>query len=322
MAAVKAVLKLCIAGGFLVLTLLNSSTTADSIQLQLPTAVAMNKDAGRGNWLVVTLRLDSGQELPFVVDTGCPKTILDKSLEPELGKQLGENTIWTLGGKLKTRLFKAPKLYLAGSPLMTGSNTLVCDLKRITPQGGHSIKGFLGMDCLKNYCVQLDFASGKMRFLNPDGLSVAGLGEAYPLEYSRGLEDNGLQPFIDDAGLLGGKCTNTVIDTGMNIDGEAEREVIKMNASGSYSGNFLKRIKHFVAVEGMVNRAVILPVCVWGGNSYTNISVGEAPGDAPSWIGLRFLARHMVTFNFPKAVMYLKQTSIGPLVNETEIRTE
>ena len=108
----------------------------------------------------------------------------------------------------------------------------------------------------------------------------------------------------------------------MNIDGEAEREVIKMNASGSYSGNFLKRIKHFVAVEGMVNRAVILPVCVWGGNSYTNISVGEAPGDAPSWIGLRFLARHMVTFNFPKAVMYLKQTSIGPLVNETEIRTE
>src|SRR5207244_13623223 len=33
-------------------------------------------------------------------------------------------------------------------------------------------------------------------------------------------------------------------------------------------------------------------------------------------LGLRFLARHLVTFDFPKRTMYLKQTSIGPLPDE------
>ena len=57
----------------------------------------MNKDAGRGGHLVVTLRLQSGEELPFLVDTGSPMTVLDKSLEPQLGKCLGTETLWNFG---------------------------------------------------------------------------------------------------------------------------------------------------------------------------------------------------------------------------------
>ncbi len=56
---------------------------------ELPADVSMNKEAGRGNWLFVTLRLESGEELPFFVDTGMTLTLLDKSLEPKLGKRLG-----------------------------------------------------------------------------------------------------------------------------------------------------------------------------------------------------------------------------------------
>jgi hypothetical protein len=302
----------------LVAVLLCSSAIADPLRPQLPAEVTMNKDAGRGNWLIVTLRLDSGQELPFVVDTGCPKTILDKSLEPELGKQLGVITIWTLGGKRRAGLYAAPKLYLESAPLTIDSNIITCDLKKITSHAHHSVMGFLGMDCLKNYCIQLDFESGKIRLLDPDHMSAAGLGKAFPLEFFTGPGDHGFQPFISHVGLLGGKSTNTIIDTGMNSDGAVERSMIQVHSSGSYSGNFLKRIKHFAAVEGLVNRGVDLPECVWDGNTYTNISVGGAPSDAPSWIGLRFLARHLVTFNFPKAVMYLKRTNIGHLINETQ----
>jgi len=40
-------------------------------------------------------------------------------------------------------------------------------------------------------------------------------------------------------------------------------------------------------------------------------------------LGLRFLARHLVTFDFPKRTMYLKQTSVGPLFDEdTEAASE
>ena len=34
-------------------------------------------------------------------------------------------------------------------------------------------------------------------------------------------------------------------------------------------------------------------------------------------VGLRFLARHLVTLNFPKRMMYLKRTSVGPLIDES-----
>jgi len=33
-------------------------------------------------------------------------------------------------------------------------------------------------------------------------------------------------------------------------------------------------------------------------------------------LGLRFLARHLVTFDFPKGMMYLKPTSRGPLLDQ------
>jgi hypothetical protein len=35
-----------------------------------------------------------------------------------------------------------------------------------------------------------------------------------------------------------------------------------------------------------------------------------------NFIGLRFLARHLVTFNFPKRMLYLKRVSIDPLAEQ------
>jgi hypothetical protein len=172
------------------------------------------------------------------------------------------------------------------------------------------------MDCLKNYCLQLDFTAGKLRFLRPDLLKAADLGKAFPLVVSENQED--LKPVIHQAGPLGGISSNSIIDTGCNIDCLTEAKAIKQHASGSYSGGFITRVKHFLAVEGAVNHAVGLPQCkcVWNGNTYTNIIAGRAPSDAPSWIGLRFLARHLVTFDFPNRMMYLKQVSIGPLADK------
>ncbi len=311
----KIILKFCTLGTFLSLLLLCLRVMADQIIPPLPAEIAMNKDAGRGNWLIVTLRLESGEELPFVVDTGCPRTVLDKSLEQKLGKQLGTTTILSLSGEKKAGIYAAPKLYLGNVQLTADSNILTCDLKGFSTHVGDSIKGFLGMDCLKNYCVQLDFESGKMRFLDSENLNVAGLGKSFPLLFSVDQEnaDAGIQPFIHHSGLLDATTTNTVIDTGQNIDGTATGNIIKKHAAGSYSGNIFKRVKHFLAVENVMDRSVGLPKCVWDENTYTNMIIGRAPSDSPSWIGLRFLARHLVTLNFPKRMMYLKQTSIGPI---------
>lgn len=294
--------------------------TEDPIRPLLPADVNINQDAGHGGLLYVTLRLRSGEELLFVADTGSPGTLLDKRLEPGLGQRLGTTTIWTLSGKQKGGVYLAPKFYLGATPLMGGSNIVAVDVKQILPRAGRPIMGILGMDCLRHYCIQLDFETRKMRFLDPDHLNPGALGKAFPVTLSSDDNAELFKPLIHHGGLLGGTGTNSVIDTGCNIDGMVERAAIKRYAAGSYAGSFTTRIKHFLAVEGLVKKGVALPQCVWDGNTYTNITVEKAPSDCPNWIGLKFLARHLVTLDFPKEVMYLKRTSAGLDPGDTSMK--
>lgn len=274
----------CILGAIVSLLFLCSCATIHS---PLPADVSMNADAGRGGLLFVTLRLESGEALPFIVDTGSPGTLFDRSLMPKLGGHLPLGT-WTVpmaGEKQKSGVYWEPKLFLGNTRLKTGRLCAAVDFSQLSKQVGHPIRGILAMDCLKHYCIQLDFQAGKMRFLDPRQLEVAKLGKAYPLSLSLYS-----QLFTDHPSLAGGKRAPLLVDTGNNGDGEVQRGAIKGHDSGW----------------------VHLQECVWGDETYTNLNV-QIGGNV---IGLGFLARHLVTFDFPKRVMYLKQTSAGPLVDE------
>jgi hypothetical protein len=267
---------------------------------ELPAEVTINKDAGRGNELFVTLRLESGEELPFMVDTGAPYTFFDISLEPTLGKLLETTIVEHWGTRNEAGVYAAPKLYLGGTQLMTGSLIITGDFKPLSSEAGRPVMGILGMDCLRNYCVQLDFEAGKMRFLNTGHVNVAGLGKAFPLTFL------GNRPFTNRGSLIGGEGTNLLIDTGYRVDGALE--------SGLFRREVLEQMLRVegVAVDGQDNGRVWFPKCVWNGETYTNLLIGNGG----NLIGLGFLARHLVTFDFPKRTMYLKQTSVGPLVDE------
>ena len=56
-----------------------------------------------------------------------------------------------------------------------------CPLIQIIP-----IMGMLSIDCLKHYCIQLDFAAGKMRFLEPEHVNAVQLGKAFPIIWTEG----------------------------------------------------------------------------------------------------------------------------------------
>ena len=105
-------------GALVSLLLLCSCATGKPIHTRLPADVTLNKNAGRGGWVIVTLRLESGEELPFLLDTGAPWTFFDKSQEPRLGKRLGTGTNWNFGTKLEAGIYAAPKLYLGSTPLL------------------------------------------------------------------------------------------------------------------------------------------------------------------------------------------------------------
>src|ERR1044071_6373643 len=96
--------------------LCSCATTFDSTAIapasELPAQLTINKSAGRGDMLFVTLRLEDGQELPFGVDTGSEGTIFDKSLTPKLGKRLGTKLLSGWHGKTEADIYAAPNLYV------------------------------------------------------------------------------------------------------------------------------------------------------------------------------------------------------------------
>ncbi len=51
---------------------------------------------------------------------------------------------------------------------------------------GRHVAGILGMDCLRHYCVQLDFEAKKVCFLDPKNFPDEDLGKSFPLAYDWG----------------------------------------------------------------------------------------------------------------------------------------
>jgi hypothetical protein len=270
-----------------------SCATENALGATLPAEVPINQEAGRGGWLVVTLRLESGEELPVVVDTGTSATFLDKSLEPKLGKRLDTAEFQSWGTKKEVNVYAAPKVYLGGAPLMMPPRIVTDDFKSWTSATGHPIMGMLSLDCLIHYCIQLDFAAGKMRFLDGEQADKQKWGKAFPIVP---LNSNDERAAVAE-NLFGAQGPHSLIDSGISEDGWLMP-------------------RYF---EQWTNRAVPpgkgearLPNGQFGGEKYPLVSLRRIDVESDG-IGLRFLARHLVTLDFPKQTMYLLRQSIGPL---------
>jgi hypothetical protein len=273
----------------------------------------MNPDAGRGNWLLVTLRTQCGKELPLVVDTGTPVTVLDSSIEPELGNRVGTGDFSFPIGKRESGVHPAPQLYLASALLPKLPFICTSDLKELPSLSGHPIKGVLGMDILNHFCVQLDFQAGTIRFLNSNEVDVATLGQPFPLTFlsqgnvtvtlfGRPIVTQLRCPYISAESLIGGG-TNVLIDTGHNRDGALDAALFQRGLQD-----------HKLRGQGDDDDSeerygASLQQGVWNGNTYTNLLIGMDKNS----LGLRFLARHLVTFDFPNKILYLKRLRGDPL---------
>ena len=274
--------------------------------------VSFNKEAGRGDWLYLTLCLENGEELLFELDTGAPVTVLDKSLEPKLGKRLNKRTITYAWKKVTAGVYPAPELYLGKTRLLTGDQVWTDELSRnlCRPNPGRPVMGILGMDCLRHYCVQLDFSAGKIRFLAPDHPGDQGLGKAFQLA----LDHSGYVTIREN--FTGSKGVTPIIDVGCLLDGVLEPKEFELELREQKAA-WTNQAKD---PRGFPRCTASLPNVVFGGETYTNFLIDKAPGmmgkGRPCYfnaIGLRFLARHLVTFDFPKRTMYLKRVSVGPL---------
>ena len=281
------------AGVVLGLILLCSCATERSTQRSLPADVPINQDAGRGNWLTVTVQLGNGRKLPVIVDTGAGATMLDKSLEPKLGKRFG-NLVSDYWGKAITNdVYAAPEFYLGGTPLLMTGDAVVCgDVKGLLAGTDRKFMGILGMDILEHYCLQLDFAAGKMRFLDSQHADKSTWGQAFPIVP---LTDQDARPAVAE-NLLGLQGPHSLIDSGCLGDGWLMPKYFQ-----SWTNNAVLP----------TNGELRWPEGGFGGKKYPMFSLGEMDVETDG-IGIDFLARHLVTLDFPNHTFYLKRQSVGP----------
>lgn len=283
------------------LLLLGSCVTENPIRPQLPATLVMNEDAGRSQLIFVTLQLEDGQELPCEVDTGCFNTILDQSLEPKLGKRCDTGSISAMGAIHEVGIYKTPRLYLGGTLLHTGTNVGTCDFKWLSTLCGRPVMGILGMDVLEHYCVQLDFASHRIRFLDPD-TPAKGLGQSFVLT---GPPEEGI--YISN-NLVGnqGSGSLTAIDLGCLGDGWLVPGLFQQWTNQTLP--LMAGQVHYP--DARLGTEIYPEVWLDRGKPW---ETGEPEHNG---IGIVFLSRHLVTLDFPRHTLYLKRTSIGPLLDD------
>jgi Aspartyl protease len=279
---------------------------------QLPADVTMNPEAGRGGLLLVTCRLADGDALPMVVDTGCPMTAFDKSLAPKLGSRLDTGTVWNFGVQQEVGVYAAPKLYLGDVPLqMTGTNVVTFDRGRMADPVRLPALGILGMDVLGNYCIQLDFAAGKVRFL--DSAQADKTHARVRWDESFPLIDVGDGCLAINENLAGVEGPGSMIDTGCNFGGWLRPEAWQQWTNPAAGGKI-----H--SPDGML-----------GGEIYPGLDLRRlyvklpSPGDTHTslnGIGLHCLSENLVTLDFPNRMLYLKRTSKWPLLGKHEMAVD
>jgi hypothetical protein len=122
--------------------------------------------------------------------------------------------------------------------------------------------------------------------------------------------------FIQHGSLLGGQGANLMVDTGLDIDGALEPRLLREQA----------RRPEYGPVRQMDKTRWYFSQCVWEGETYTNIVVRDVAsvvaGKGANVVGLRFLARHLVTFDFPNRTLYLQRQSNGPPPDDSIVKAD
>src|SRR5690348_6198760 len=83
------------------------SCATENSHREIPAAVSMSKDAGRKKMVLVGVRLENGEKLQMILDTGAAWTCFDKSMEPKLGKRLDTTTLWNFGKGADSGIYQA-----------------------------------------------------------------------------------------------------------------------------------------------------------------------------------------------------------------------
>jgi hypothetical protein len=270
--------------------------------------------------ILLPVRLE-GKEYLFKLDTGSSATLFDISLRDKLQGPKGTVKAETLGGTIEFELFDAPKAFLG--PLSFKGTVGVVDLEAAGSALNRKRHGVIGMNFLKRDVVQIDFDKGMVSFLKskPDRGILSFLrpsknkhpewGEKIPIR----CESQSGIPHI--TAKADGTKVDFMIDTGyVHVIGRPDLPV--SHTTGELESNAFKKIRskiHFEPKQATqitgkgsetldFSKAAVVSRFSVGRTEYKDAVFRESD---QSVLGMPFLSRHLVTFDFPNRKMYLKK---------------
>jgi predicted aspartyl protease len=248
------------------------------------------------------------KEYLFLLDTGSSHTVFDTSFKHELGEVKSVKKGLTSGSPILAEFFNAPEAPLGPLNLKESGEIACVDLHMLNLVLGKKVSGMIGMNFLRKYVVQIDFDKGTLSFLQPMEEQHPDWGIELAMKYESLGWPQITGPVLDDIEV------DFVIDTGANSTGGLDSNIFEQ----TLSENELKTCEIlFATASGVIRkREMRIKSLTVGSLNYADLIFGEAN---MSHLGLSFLSRHIVTFDFPNSRMYLKKGKEFKKNDETDM---
>jgi hypothetical protein len=185
---------------------------------------------------------------------------------------------------------------IAGRSVRSDRPVIAVDLEGMRRASNEKILGVIGMDVLRSCRVQIDFDSGRIRFLRELPEDAAELGEQFPLRigndgvpYLRGSLGRGSHEwFVLDSGAMGNSLAAAAFDEML------ERKEIQLGTS-------FASVTAAGELRGARGRMAEFRV-----GQFRHAGLRFARMETSS-LGLRYLARFQVLLDFPGKSIYLRE---------------
>jgi hypothetical protein len=243
--------------------------------------------------LPVTIK---GKQYLFLLDTAAPQTFFDASFRPKPSlfdepEFIAMRT--STGSVVNVEGFSAPAMFLDKLKVRNARMAPLYDLKTLRCSMGRDLHGILGLDCLKDFVVQIDPDKGRIGFMSADYAEPSKWGQDFPLVLH---EEGFLQVPIDIPGAGDFKC---IVDTGFDGNLMLSPNVF---AAAIKQGNFVENelvtlTRQNRSRTGRLNSFSIGPF------EHRGMTAGEWKERCPMGMGL--LSRYVVTLDFPRMKMHL-----------------
>jgi PDZ domain/Aspartyl protease len=236
----------------------------------------------------------NGHTSRFILDTGAAKTIFDISLRDVLGPPAGSTTLRTSSALVPTETFQCPDAFIGPLNLKAVDTVACVDLQGIGQASGEEFQGIVGMDFLCNYAIEIDFDQGVFRIWHRAPKNWGTHSDAITL----GSSEN--RPAI--TADLPGCRAEFVLDTGANSSYLNDRLFDALLGEGYLQPS----LAHSVAAVGGEIRAAAgyLSQLRVGKFAHERIHIDR---DAMSGLGLMYLSRYQLQFDFPNQTLYLRE---------------